>query len=51
MNIHTYHPQNKWERWFRRIYKVKSNLLSKYLEGDTKSVLLIRGTYYQYWLT
>ena len=24
---------------------------SKYLEVHTKSVLLIRGTYYQYWLT
>ena len=33
-------------------YMVQSNLLSKYLEGPTKlSVLLIRGTYYQYWLT
>ena len=28
-----------------------SNLLMKYLEGHTKSVLLIRGTYHQYWLT
>ena len=26
-------------------------LLSEYLEGYTKSVLLIRGAYYQYWLT
>ena len=30
---------------------VQSNLLNEYLEGHTKSVLLIRGTYYQYWLT
>ena len=30
---------------------IQSNWLSKYLEGHTKSVLLIRGTCYQYWLT
>ena len=30
---------------------VQSNLFSRYLEGHTKSVLLIRGIYYQYWLT
>ena len=31
--------------------RVQLNMLSKYLEGHTKSILLIRGTYYQYWLT
>ena len=30
---------------------IQSNLLSEYLEGHPKSVLLIRGTFYQYWLT
>ena len=30
---------------------LQSNLVSEYLEGHTKSVLLIRGTCYQYWLT
>ena len=33
------------------VYVIQLDLLSKYLEGYTKSVLLIRGTYYQYWLT
>ena len=28
-----------------------ANLLSKYFEGDTKSVLFVGGTYYWYWLT
>ena len=28
----------------------QSNLLSEFLEGYTKSVLLIGGTHYQYWL-
>ena len=31
-------------------FLLQSNLLSKYLVGHTKSVLFIRGTYYQYWL-
>ena len=29
---------------------VQCNLLSMYLKGDTKSVLIIRGTYYQGWV-
>ena len=32
------------------IETIQSPLLSKYLEGHTESVLLIRGTYCQYWL-
>ena len=31
--------------------KLQSNLLSTYIEGHTKSVLLIRSTYYRYGLT
>ena len=29
---------------------IQSNWVSEYLEGHAKSVLLIRGTYYKYWL-
>ena len=29
---------------------IQSNMLSEYLEGYTKSVLLIKGTYYQIYL-
>ena len=30
---------------------IQSSLLSKQIEGHAKSILLIRGTHYQYWLT
>ena len=33
------------------VHEIQLDLLSKYLEGHTKSVLLIRATCYQYWLT
>ena len=32
-------------------YNTYTVQLNKYLEGHTKSVRLIRGTYHQYWLT
>ena len=35
----------------RTLSALQSNLLCKYLEGDTKPVLLIRGNHDQYWLT
>ena len=43
MDIHTYPPQSKLESWLGRVYKVQSNLIGKYFEGHTESVLLIRG--------
>ena len=30
-------------------HQVQGNVLSTYLKGDTRSVLIIRGTYYQGW--
>ena len=33
------------------MYSIQSNVLSKYLEGHSKSVLLIRGSHYRYWVT
>ena len=33
------------------LYILQCSLLCNYLEEGTKSVLLIRGTYFQYWLT
>ena len=59
----SYDEMNHWieESFFERyadrflnifILKVLlSNLFSKYLEGHTTFVLVIRGTHYQYWLT